>query len=431
MKAKRILPLLLAAAMGMSVFAGCGNAIDANKAGATLEGEEISLGFMNFMARYQQAVYDGQLGTMFGNTMWTQDLMGEGTDMQTSVKKQVTENIETLYLLEDHMADYKVEITDEELAKMDEAAEKFMSDNTKAAIRQIGATKEYVKEMLRLNTIQVKMRAEMDKEVDTEVSDDEAAQKTISYVQVNNHATTDEDGETVEYTEEEKANLKTEVEAFAASAADDFSAAAETAGYTVTPYSYGADEENLAEEVREAADKLKEGEISEVITTDDSYYVVRMDSTFDEEATEEKKESIVQERKNEHYTEICDGYKKDIKFEVNEDEWAKVKFDEFFTIKQTETEDEHDHDHDAEGAEEADPDAGEADGNTGSDAGEADDNAGDDAGEADDNEGDDAGEADDNAGGDAGEADDNTGGDAGEADEAADTKDAEGSDSAE
>ena len=162
MKAKRILPLLLAAAMGMSVFAGCGNAIDANKAGATLEGEEISLGFMNFMARYQQAVYDGQLGTMFGNTMWTQDLMGEGTD-----------NIETLYLLEDHMADYKVEITDEELAKMDEAAEKFMSDNTKAAIRQIGATKEYVKEMLRLNTIQVKMRAEMDKEVDTEVSDDD------------------------------------------------------------------------------------------------------------------------------------------------------------------------------------------------------------------------------------------------------------------
>ena len=88
MKAKRILPLLLAAAMGMSVFAGCGNAIDADKAGATLEGEEISLGFMNFMARYQQAVYDGQLGTMFGNTMWTQDLMGEGTDMQTSVKKQ-------------------------------------------------------------------------------------------------------------------------------------------------------------------------------------------------------------------------------------------------------------------------------------------------------------------------------------------------------
>lgn len=421
MKAKKILPLLLAAAMGISVMTGCGNAIDGNKAGATLEGEEIPLGLMNFIARYQQAVYDGQLGTMFGNTMWTQDLMGEGTDMQTSVKNQVTENIETLYLLEDHMADYKVEITEEELAKMDEAAEKFMSDNTQAAIRQIGATKEYVKEMLRLNTIQVKMRAEMDKEVDTEVSDEEAAQKTISYVQVNNHAKTDEDGNTVEYTEDEKANLLTEVEAFAADAADDFSAAAETAGYTVTPYSYGDDEENLAKEVRDAADKLKDGEISEVITTDDSYYVVRMDSTFDEAATETKKENIVQERKNDHYTEVCDGYKKDVKFEVNEDEWAKVKFDEFFTIKQVETEDGHDHSQDEAAAEDG---AGSSEDGA-ADAGEAaDDSTGDTADDASD---DSAGAADDSTGE---AADDSTGEAAGEAGTDA-GNDAAGDDSAE
>ncbi len=418
MKAKKIMPLLLAAAMGISVMTGCGNAIDGNKAGATLEGEEIPLGLMNFIARYQQAVYDGQLGTMFGNTMWTQDLMGEGTDMQTSVKNQVTENIEILYLLEDHMADYNVEITEEELAKMDEAAEKFMSDNTQAAIRQIGATKEYVKEMLRLNTIQVKMRAEMDKEVDTEVSDEEAAQKTISYVQVNNHAKTDEDGNTVEYTEEEKANLLTEVEAFAANAEDDFSAAAETAGYTVTPYSYGKDEENLAEAVREAADKLEEGEISEVITTDDSYYVVRMDSTFDEAATETKKESIVQERKNDHYTEVCDGYKENVKFEVNEDEWAKVKFDEFFTIKQVETEDEHDHDHEdaatEDGTESSDDGAGDTADTADDSTGDAADDSANDAADAADDSANDAADAADDSANDAADAAGENGTDAGD-----------------
>ncbi|MEY8516616.1 peptidyl-prolyl cis-trans isomerase [Lachnospiraceae bacterium 29-84] len=356
MKAKKILPVLLAAALGMSVLGGCGNAIDGNKTGATLNGEEVSLGFMNFMARYQQAVYDGQLGAMFGTTMWGQDLFGEGTDMETSVKNSVAENIQTLYLLEDHMADYKVEITEDELAKMDEAAGKFIEGNSKAAIRQLGATKEYVKEMLRLNTIQVKMRAEMDKEVDTEVSDDEAAQKTISYVQVNNQSRTDDDGKSIDYTEEEKEVLRQDVEAFAQNAADDFTAAAETAGYTVTPYSYGADEESLDASVKEAADKLKEGEVSEVITTDTSYYVVHMDSLFDEEATEKKKEEIVTTRKNDHYTEVCDGYKEDVKFELNEEEWAKVKFDEFFTMKQVETDEaEHNHDTDdadaAEGAE--------------------------------------------------------------------------------
>ena len=39
MKGKKIVPLLLAAVMGVSVLAGCGNSIDGKKAGATLDGE--------------------------------------------------------------------------------------------------------------------------------------------------------------------------------------------------------------------------------------------------------------------------------------------------------------------------------------------------------------------------------------------------------
>ena len=183
MKGKKIIPLLLAAVMGISVLTGCGG-IDGKKTGATLDGEEISLGFMNFMARYQQAIYDGQFSGMFGTGFWSQDLFGEGTDAETSVKKTVAENIETLYLLEDHMEDYKVEVTEDEQAKIDEAAKKFMESNSEAAIQQMGATEEYVGQMLRLNTIQRKMRKAMDAEVDTKVSDEEAAQKTISYVKV-------------------------------------------------------------------------------------------------------------------------------------------------------------------------------------------------------------------------------------------------------
>lgn len=336
MKGKKIIPLLLAAVMGISVLSGCGSSIDGKKAGATLDGEEISLGFMNFMARYQQAIYDGQFSGMFGTGFWSQDLFGEGTDTETSVKKNVVENIEILYLLEDHMEDYKVEITEEEQAKIKEAAEKFMADNSEKAIKQMGASQEYVEEMLRLNTIQNKMRKAMNEEVDTKVSDEEAAQKTISYVKVGNTSTTDEEGKSKEYTEEEKEALKKEVETFAASAKEDMKAAAETAGYTVSEASYGKDEESLDAALIEAADKLKEGELSGVITGEDAFYVVRMDSTFDEEETERRKDEIVTERKNDHYTEVCDKYKEGVKFELNDKEWAKVKFDDLFVMKQEE-----------------------------------------------------------------------------------------------
>ncbi len=340
MKAKRLTALLLTAVLGASILTGCGKGIDEKKTGATLDGQEISLGFMNFMAKYQQAIYEGQFSAMFGSTdFWSQDMMGDGTDMETSVKKNVAESIEQFYLLEKHMADYKVEITDEEMTAMDEAAKKFMEDNTSKAVKQIGATEEYVKEMLRLNTIQAKMRAEMDKEVDTKVTDKEAAQKTISYVSVNRKSTTDEEGNTKEYSDEEKAEVEQKVKEFQKAAKDDFEKAAEEAGYTVTPYSYGEKDESytLDDTVIKAANKLKEGKISKVITTDDNYYVVRMDSTFDKDKTEEKKESIIQQRKDDHYTEVCDGYKEGVTYELNEDEWAKVKFDDHFTIKQTES----------------------------------------------------------------------------------------------
>ena len=33
---------------------------------------------------------------------------------------------------------------------------------------------------------------------------------------------------------------------------------------------------------------------------------------------------------------MCDKYKEGVKFELNEKEWAKVKFDDLFTIKQAE-----------------------------------------------------------------------------------------------
>ncbi len=342
MRARRLLPLLMAAVLGVSALSGCGNSIDADKTGATLDGQEISLGFMNFMARYQQAIYDGNFASMFGQdqNIWEQNFFEEDVDSETSVKKSVADSMEEYYLLEKHMSDYKVEITDEELSAMDAAAEKFMEDNTKSAINQLGATKDYVKEMLRLTTIQSKMRNAIHAEVDTEVSDEEAAQKKISYVQAAINSTTDEEGNKVDYTDEEKAEIKQKIETFQKSAKDDFEGAAEEAGYTASTATFGDNDESytLDDSVIEAAKKLKEGQISKVIATDDNYYVVRLDSTFDKEATENKKKSIVTDRKNDHYTEVCDKYKEGVKYEINEEEWAKVKFDELFSIKTTEKE---------------------------------------------------------------------------------------------
>lgn len=342
MKVKRLTTCLLAGAMALSVaLTGCGK-IDADAVGATLDGKEISLGFMNFMARYQQMSYDSYLLSYYGTEMWSQTVTEEEKDddgnvtkpaqtMEENVKEAVAENIELMYLLEAHMADYNVEITDEETAAIEEAAKKFMSDNSKKAIKQLGATEEYVKEMLRLTTIQQKMYDAILEASTVTVTDEEAAQRTYSYIQVSTTSTTDSDGNSVDLTDEEKEQLASDMEEYAAAAKEDFEGAAKEKGYTVSTQSYGSDN-TLDEKLVAAADALKEGEISDLITTDSNYYVIRLDKEYDEEATAEKKESLLTTKKQEEYDSICEGYMEDAKFELNEEEWAKVKFNRLFSI---------------------------------------------------------------------------------------------------
>lgn len=53
---------------------------------------------------------------------------------------------------------------------------------------------------------------------------------------------------------------------------------------------------------------LKDGEIGpDVIETDTSYYVVKLDKVNDEEATETKKQSIISTRENKLYTDTTEN----------------------------------------------------------------------------------------------------------------------------
>ena len=349
MRFKKFTALALAVVTAASVaMTGCGSRIDEDAVVDTLGDKEISLGLANFMAQYTAVSYDSYITMGYAKeNMWSQDLSGNGKTMQDNVKDGILTQIQTNYLLEDHMKDYGVEITDEELSDIDTAAQQFMDDNSKEAIRTMGAKKEYVAEMLRLNLIQKKMHNAIIATVDTEVSDEEAAQRTFSYIKVSTEAHYDDSKNYVEYTDDEKAELEKTAEKIAEEAKTDFDAAATDNGYTVSTYSYGSDEigedgtatGSMDASIITAADALKEGEVSSMISVDGKgYYVIRLDSEFDRDATDKEKETIVSQRQSDKYTEVCDSYKEEKEWTVNDDVWAAVNFDKLYTIKKTDTE---------------------------------------------------------------------------------------------
>ena len=73
-------------------------------------------------------------------------------------------------------------ITDEDKAAITAAATAFIEANDEGTLEEIGATQEIVERFLELQMIQHRMEPQMSADVDTEVSDEEAAQRKIEYV---------------------------------------------------------------------------------------------------------------------------------------------------------------------------------------------------------------------------------------------------------
>lgn len=333
MKAKRITAVLLAGMMlGAVTFSGCGK-INPDNTVVKVNDTQVSLGFANFVARYQQALSDQYYVSYFGEDVWQQDSRAEeGKTMQDVQKDIVIEQVEDWYLLEQNKEEYQVEITEEEQAQITDAAKQFMEANSEDAIEQVGATQEYVEQMLYFNLLTTKMKEAIGEQAEITVTDEDAAQRTFSYISFEKPEESEDDDSTDTGADDE---LK-QIQETAAQAKEDFDAVYEQEEMSGT-YSYGKNDMTMDENVIAAADELKEGEISDLIEAESRYYVIRLESEYDEEASAKNKESLIQDQKNSHYTDVLDELRENADIELNKSEWKKVEFRDLFEIVSTET----------------------------------------------------------------------------------------------
>ena len=109
---KKLAALVLAGVLTLSIFTGCG--VDANKTAATLGEQKVSLGLVNFMARYQKASVDDMYTAYFGNGVWDMDMSGDGTTLQESLLTNIMSELHDLYTIKANMGEYKVTLTADE-----------------------------------------------------------------------------------------------------------------------------------------------------------------------------------------------------------------------------------------------------------------------------------------------------------------------------
>ena len=78
---------------------------------------------------------------------------------------------------------------------------------------------------------------------------------------------------------------------------------------------------------------MSDGEYSDVIESDNGYYVVYMESTSDADATQTKIDSILSDRTNEAYSAWLDPLKEGAEITVNDKNVEKLTFDRIYTVK--------------------------------------------------------------------------------------------------
>lgn len=327
---KKILTIVVLIIVFAIAITGCGKKDDGDKVVATLGDEKIYLKEANFYARISQMSMESQYLPYFGEEMWQTDLYGDGKTLEQSTKDSVMEyQIKQVHIMAAHAKDYNVELTEEDLKEIEDTAKEVMESWDEALIEATGATQEYVEEILKTSVTANKVYEAAVADVDTEVSDEEAAQKTISYAFLSTAGVTDEEGNTTELTEEEVAAVREQAQAIVdnARANGDFDTAVGDAGFTAYAASFGKNSTTMDAAVIAAAENLAEKDVADVVETAGGYFVLQLVSNLDEEATAAEKQNIVSQRQNEAFTEIFEKWMAEVEFIIMEDVWATVTFD--------------------------------------------------------------------------------------------------------
>lgn len=248
--------------------------------------------------RYQE-VYTDQI--------WGVKLDEAGTTFQTYLLNEVKgflKNMKTMNLLAQKQ---EIELDNAEKEQLRRLSEAYFDGLTQQDIAFMNVTKDDVEKMYQEYHLANKVVNELTKDLNLEVSDNEA--KVIGIKQI---VTSDESK-----AREAWELLQTE--------GSDFSEAAKTYSEAEeVDKKVGRGEWEKA--LEDAAFSLSNGENSDVISSDGKYYIIHCVDDYDEEATLERKKELFKERKNQAFKQVYDQFTPDNPIDLESDVWNQPAF---------------------------------------------------------------------------------------------------------
>ena len=258
---------------------------------------------------------------LYGNEYGV-DLLGtdDASDVEKYIKDVSIDEITRVYCMVSIAQEKEISLTDDESKAVEDAAQEYyksLSDDEKDFM---GVGKSDVESAYENYALAQKLYNSLIKDVDTEVSDDDARVIHIQKIFVTGQESAD--------------TVKQKI-----AAGEDFATIATSLSEDSQTDLYVA-KGTLPEKVEQAAFDLNDGQISDMIQTDDGYYFIKCISKMDQEKTDQNKVNILQQREQDQFNEDYDGFVNDAQFELNSDLWEEISLsdaenintDSFFSI---------------------------------------------------------------------------------------------------
>lgn len=266
-----------------------------------------------------------QYQTTFGDTIWSYDL-GEGRTFADMAKDEVIDQISQLKIIGLMAPGLGIEITKEEKLEISENVKKYLNSvsdefKVKHAVTEELMTKIYTDNLLASKVFEVTTN-----DVNTEVSEDESKQITIQQILIRTRGE-DKNGNEIKLTEKEKKQALAKARKLLEQAKEqeDFYSFAEKYTQDIdVEYTFGKGE--MPKAVEDAAFSLKTGELSGIIVSEDGYHIIYCVSDYDEVATDEVKETIIEERQNLAFEEAYATWSEKYEVDLNKEMWDQVTF---------------------------------------------------------------------------------------------------------
>ena len=277
---------------------------------------------------------------VYGEQIWETSL--EGVTLEENMKEMVLAQLSQIKALNLLARQEQVELSQEEKDKVKEAAKEFYETLAKEERKALNVEKDLIERMYEEYALANKVYYYLIKDINPEVSDDEARTITIDHILVKTYYL-DENNQKVEYDAEQKKEAFKKIQEALEKAKSGISFDSLIAAYnedSQSQYSFRKGEMNLGFET--TAFNLGKGEISEIVETEYGYHIIKCITTFNQEETDANKIKIVEERRKETFGKRYSEFAEELTKAVNEDLWeeialikeVKIDISDFFDIYQ-------------------------------------------------------------------------------------------------